>query len=102
MGAIGMQVIRDITVPCPCCGSASGGQAWPIRSCAHYLQHEGNLSKVPLHLIVATTLMDLLHVDLTSREMTLELNRPLKLPMSGVPGPFHEACNGICDPQSDS
>ena len=46
-----------------------------IKSCVHYLQHEGDLSKVPLHLIVATTLMDLLHVDFTSIETTLELNR---------------------------
>ena len=45
-----------------------------IKSCAHCLQHEGNLSKAPLHLIVVTTLMDLLHVDITSIEMTLELN----------------------------
>ena len=46
-----------------------------IRSSMHYLQHEGNLSKVPLHLIVSTTPMDLLHVDFTSIEMTMELNR---------------------------
>ena len=29
-----------------------------IKSCTHCLQHEGNLSKVPLHPIVATALMD--------------------------------------------
>ena len=46
-----------------------------IKSCAHCLQHEGNLSKAPVHLIVATTLMDLLHVYFTSIEMILELNR---------------------------
>ena len=46
-----------------------------IKSCACCLQHESNLSKVPLHLIVATTLMDLLHVDFTCIAMTLELNR---------------------------
>ena len=45
------------------------------RSCMHCLQHEGNLSKVPLHLIVSTTPMDLLHIDFTSIEMTMELNR---------------------------
>ena len=33
------------------------------------------MSKVPLHPIVATTPMDLLHVAFTSTEMTLELNR---------------------------
>ena len=52
---------------------------WSIKSCVHCLQHEGNLSKVALHPIVATTLMDLLHVDFTSIEMTLELNRPPKI-----------------------
>ena len=41
----------------------------------HCLQHEGNLSKAPLHPIVATAPMDLLHVDFTSIETTLELNR---------------------------
>ena len=50
-----------------------------IKSCAHCLQHDGNLSKAPLHSIVATTSMDLLHVDFTCIEMTLELNRPPKV-----------------------
>ena len=45
-----------------------------IRSCMHCLQHEGNLSKVPLHPIVSTAPMDLLHIDITSIEMTIELN----------------------------
>ena len=39
------------------------------------LQHEGDLSKAPLHQTVATALMDLLHVDFTSIEITPELNR---------------------------
>ena len=46
-----------------------------INPCACCLQHAGDLSKAPLHLIMATTPMDLLHVDFTSTEMTLELNR---------------------------
>ena len=46
-----------------------------IKSCMHCLQHKGNLSKVPLHPIVATAPLDLLHVDFTSREMTMELNQ---------------------------
>ena len=46
-----------------------------IKSCVHCLQHGGKLSKAPLHLILATALMDLLHVDFTSIEMTLDLNR---------------------------
>ena len=55
-------------------------QMWQsIKSCAHCLQHEGNLSKAPLHPIVATPLIDLFHVDFTSIETTLELNRPPKV-----------------------
>ena len=51
-------------------------QIWQsIKLSACCLQHEGNLSKVPLHPIVATPPMDLLHVDFTSTEMILELNR---------------------------
>ena len=47
-------------------------QMWQsIMSCTCCLQHEGHLAKVPLTPIVATTPMDLLHVDFT----TLELNR---------------------------
>ena len=45
-----------------------------IKSWVHCLQHEGNLPKVPLHPIVATAPMDLLHVDFTNIEMTMELN----------------------------
>ena len=37
-----------------------------IRTCMHCLQHEGSLSKAPLHSIVATAPLDLLHVDITS------------------------------------
>ena len=50
-----------------------------LRSCTHCLQHEGNLSKVPLHPIVSTAPMDLLHIDFTSIEMTMEPNRPPKV-----------------------
>ena len=46
-----------------------------IKSCTHCLQHEDNVSKVPLHLILATAPLNLLHVDFTSIETTLELNR---------------------------
>ena len=44
---------------------------------AHCLQHEGSLSKAPLHPIMVTTPLDLLHVDFTSIETTLELNKSL-------------------------
>ena len=46
-----------------------------IKNCIHCLQHEGNLSKVPLHPTVATAPLDLLHIDFTSIEMTMELNQ---------------------------
>ena len=81
MGAIGMQVIRDMTIPCPCCRSISGGQVWPTR-CDNPFSPvciACNMRAIcPKHLytlIVATALMDLLHVDYTSIEMALELNR---------------------------
>ena len=46
-----------------------------IKSCTCCLQHDGNVSKVPLQLIVATASLDLLHVDFTNIEPTLELYR---------------------------
>ena len=54
-------------------------QMWQsIRTCAHCLQHEGSLSKAPLHPIVATAPLNLLHVDFTSIVTTLELNKSSK------------------------
>ena len=84
VGATEMQVIKGKTVCCPCCRNTSGGWEYDqvlksLKSCTHCLQHEGQLSKVPLHLIVSTTAMDLLHVDFTSIEMTMEPNRPPKV-----------------------
>ena len=46
-----------------------------IRSCTHCLQHEGSLPKAPLHPIMATAPLDLLHVEFTSIESTLEPNQ---------------------------
>ena len=46
-----------------------------IRNCTQCLQHKGSLPKAPLHPIVATAPMDLLHVDFTSIETTLEPNQ---------------------------
>ena len=47
-----------------------------IKNCMHCLQHKGELPKVPLHPIVATAPLDLLHVDFTSIKITMELNQP--------------------------
>ena len=46
-----------------------------IRTCTHCLQHEGGLPKAPLHPIMATAPLDLLHVDFTSIETTFEPNQ---------------------------
>ena len=46
-----------------------------IRACTCCLQYEGGLPKTPLCPIVATALLDLLHVDFTSIETTLEPNQ---------------------------
>ena len=46
-----------------------------IKSCVHCLQHDGHLPKVSSHPIVATAALDLLHIDFTSIEMTMEQNQ---------------------------
>ena len=46
-----------------------------IRACKCCLQFEGGTPKAPLCPIVATTPLDLLHVDFTSIETTLELSQ---------------------------
>ena len=46
-----------------------------IKTCVCCLQHEDGLSKVPIHPIMATAPLDLLHVDFTTIETTLELNQ---------------------------
>ena len=46
-----------------------------IKACKHCLQYEGGTPKAPLCPIVATALLDLLHIDFTSIETMLELNQ---------------------------
>ena len=46
-----------------------------IKTCRRCLQYEGGTSKAPLCPIVATTPMDLLHVDFMSIETTMELDK---------------------------
>ena len=51
-------------------------QMWQsIKTCVYCIQYEGGLSKAPLHPIMATAPLDLVHVDFTSTETTLELNQ---------------------------
>ena len=46
-----------------------------IKTCACCLQHEDSLPKASLHPIVTTVPLDLLHVEFTSIETTLEPNQ---------------------------
>ena len=46
-----------------------------IKACRHYLQYEGTTPKAPLCPIVATTPLDLLHVDFTSIETMMKLDK---------------------------
>ena len=47
-----------------------------IKACRCCLQYEGSTPKAPLCPIVATTPLDLQHVDFTSIETTMELDKP--------------------------
>ena len=47
-----------------------------LKTCRRYLQYEGSTSKAPLCPIVANAPMDLLHIDFTSIETTMELDKP--------------------------
>ena len=46
-----------------------------IKTCRRCLQYEGGTPKAPLCPIVAIALLDLLHVDFTSIETTMELDK---------------------------
>ena len=46
-----------------------------IKSCVQCLKHEADLPKVLLHPNMATAPLELLHIDFTSIEMTMELNQ---------------------------
>ena len=46
-----------------------------LKACRYCLQYEGGTSKAPLCPIVATTPLDLLHVDFTSIETMVELDQ---------------------------
>ena len=70
-----------MTVLYPYYKNASVGQGMAkqmrqvIKACKCCLQYEGSTPKAPLCYIVATTPLDLLHVDFTSIETTLKLNQ---------------------------
>ena len=66
-----------------------------IRACTCCLQYEGGIPQAPLCPIVATTPLDLLHVDFTSIETPLDLNQsprvttPTMPPNLQLPGIVH-------------
>ena len=61
-----------------------------IKACRRCLQYEGSTPKAPLCPIVATAPLDLLHVDFTSIETTMELDKsPRVANVLVLPRPFH-------------
>ena len=48
----------------------------PINRCKWCIQHNGTHAKVTLQPIIATAPLELLHMDFTSTEMTMELDQP--------------------------
>ena len=70
-----------------------------IRAYTCCVQYEGGFPKAPLCPILAIAPLDLLHVDFTNIETTLEPNQsPRVANVLGVPRLFHETGVGICDP----
>ena len=47
-----------------------------ISSCKRCMWHEGTHAKAPMQPIIATAALELLHVDFTSIEMSVELDQP--------------------------
>ena len=61
-----------------------------IKACKCCLQYEGGTPKAPLCPIVATAPLDLLHVNFTSIETTMELNQlPRVANVLVFQGPLH-------------
>ena len=62
--------------------SISGGQKWwkycqaLVKGCQHCQIFEGAVVKAPLYPIKAFAPLELVHVDFTSKETTMELNQP--------------------------
>ena len=50
-----------------------------LKNCKRCVWHEGGQSKAPLHQIIATAPLELLHIDYMSIDMTMELNQSPKV-----------------------
>ena len=81
MDVIGMLDTKAMTIHSLCYKNAFGGPGMAkqmrqvIKTCRCCLQYEGSTPKAPLCPIVATAPLDLLHVDFTSIETTMELDK---------------------------
>ena len=49
-----------------------------ISNCEQFIQHEGTHAKAPMQPIIVTAPLELLHIDFTSIETTMELDQPPK------------------------
>ena len=69
-----------------------------ISSCEQCIQHEGTHAKAPVWPIIVAAPLELLHIDFTSNEITMELDQPPKYgEYFGLLQPLYETCYGICD-----
>ena len=75
MGHQGHDCTLSLLQECFWCPRMAKQMGQVIRSCKQCLQYEGGIPKAPLCPMVATAPLDLLHVDLTSIETTLEANQ---------------------------
>ena len=66
-----------------------------IISCERCIQHEGAQVKAPLQAILVTSPLELLHVDFTSIEMTMELDQPPHIVNFGLLWQLHKTHYGI-------
>ena len=100
-----MQAIKGVIKPFPAARmflvTGNGRPSAEIlKSCTCCLQHEGRLSKVPLHPMVSTAPYGSLTCTLYEYRDDHAATQPTQdCKCPGVRGPFHEECYGICDPE---
>ena len=70
-----------------------------ISNCKQCIQHEGTQAKVPMQPIITSAPLELLHVDFTSIETTMDLDQqPLCGEYFGLLQSLYKTCRGLCDP----
>ena len=75
-GHQGQQWILYLLQDCFWCSSMAMQWQKAIRNCEWCIQHEGTWAKAPMQPIIAIGPLELLHMDFTSIEMTMELDQP--------------------------